>query len=351
MDDQRSLEEQLLGDMSYDDPRKHTAPAAPGAIDPRLAGASAVTLDDMSSGTPEPPKKPQYQELTDAQIQILQNQRAEKGLPPYTAEEIAALKNEFIERQIEAARQQHLAETAAAQQQAAAALLSEPEDYSQPEKREPTKILPEVDASALLEEPAPEPERRAVFNQEDLEAAKKQAAKRASEALTEAPAKTEEDQQRARKELQELRRQQMADLAQKGFSVSIITTALGILAGLGEILFSIGAYNSDDPSGVFKLFDKVYLLLGVLLVGLSITVVVRLKRLKGTVTLVSTLSAISLVVPGIVELLSAKRGASGFAVTCGGYLLGIVLSIVVTVMVSSSAPLSAYYSQNDIMYD
>ncbi len=352
MDDQRSLEEQLLGDMTYDDPRKAAQPAA-GGIDPRLAGASAVTLDDMTTSAPAAPKpQMRFQELTDDQVAILQQQRAAKGQPPYTPDEIAELKAEFIERQRTAAMQQAMAEQAAAQQQAAAMLLSEPEDYSQPEKKEAPKILPEVDASSLLEEPAPEPERKVVFNQEDLEAAKKQAAKRASEALTEAPAKTEEDQKRARQELQQLRAQQLADLAQKGFMVSVISTIMGVFAGVATILFSMGSYaEPDSVPGIFHFFDKFYLIAGALLILLSITIVTRVKKLKGFTTFMFVITALTVFIPGIVELLSQKRGAPGFGATAAGYVLSIVLCIAVTVNISSSDKLSAYYAQSDIMYD
>ena len=351
MDDQRSLEEQLLGDMTYDDPRKAAQNNA-GGVDPRLANAAPVTLEDMSS-TPPPQPKRLVLELTEEQISIVQRQRAEKGLPAYTAEEIAALNNEYIERQLSTMLVQHQADKASEQQQAAAALLSDPEeDYSKQEKKDAAKILPQVDASALLEEPAPEPERRVVFNQADLEAAKKQAAKRTAETLTEAPAKTEEDQKRARRELMELRRQQQEDLAKAGFTVSVIATVLGILGGIATIVFSMGAYaDPDSVPGVFNFFDTVYLICGALTGLLSITVVVRLKQLKGFTTFMLVITSIILVIPGIVELLSQKIGASNSAATIAAYAAAIPMNIVATVLVSSNEKLEAYYKTNDIMYD
>ena len=66
MDDQKSLEAQLLGDMGYEDPRKAAQPQV------------------------------QYQELSAEQIAILQQQRAAKGQPPYTEEEIAEIKTSVI---------------------------------------------------------------------------------------------------------------------------------------------------------------------------------------------------------------------------------------------------------------
>jgi len=352
MDDQRSLEEQLLGDMTYEDPRKNM-PTNVGGVDPRLAGASAVVLDDMSDKAPAPPKQRQVLELTEEQIGILQKQRAEKGLPAYTAEEIEALNNEFIERQLATMLVQHQADKAAEQQQAAAALLAAPEeDYVKQEKRDSAKILPQVDASALLEEPAPEPERRVMFNQEDLEAAKKQAAKRAAESLQEAPAKTEEDQKRARRELMELRRQQQEDLAQAGFKQSILLTVLGIVAGIATLLFAMGSYADEAKApGVFKFFDTVYMICGALVALLSITIVTRVKALRGFTSFMLVITALLLIVPGIVSLLSQKKGGDGFAVTAICYVIAIILCIAVTVMFSSSDKIKAYYTQGEIMYD
>ena len=140
MEDPKSLEAQLLGDMTYTDPRRQNAPA-----------------------------QPQYQELSEEQIAILQQQRAAAGQPPYTEEEIADLKAEFVNRQRIAAQEAAIAAQAAQQQAAAAALLSEPEDYSAPEKRPQHEALPQVDAGALLEEPAPEAPRAPMFNQEVVE--------------------------------------------------------------------------------------------------------------------------------------------------------------------------------------
>ena len=352
MDDPRSLEAQLLGDMTYDDPRKRQQPQG---IDPRLAGASVPVLDDMTAGPAAPQPKPvtQYQELTDEQVAILQQQRAAAGQPPYTPDEIAELKAEFIERQRIAAQEAALAQQAAAQQAAAAALLAEPEDYNAPEKRVTHEALPQVDASALLEEPAPEPERKVFINQEDLEAAKKSAAKRASESLHETPQRTEEEQRRARKEMEELRRQQMDDLAQRGFIVSIAMTVMGVLAGLCTVLFASGGYEDgkDMAPGVFLFFDKCYMFAGIAMILLAVTIVLRVKKVKGLTSFFFIVTPILLIVPGIVSLLSQKKGAEGGSVTVVSYILAVVLSIVVTFVMGSSDKLNAYYAKSDIIYD
>ena len=322
MDDQKSLEAQLLGDMGYEDPRKAAQPQV------------------------------QYQELSAEQIAILQQQRAAKGQPPYTDEEIAELKADFIERQRTQAMQAAMAAQAEAQQAAAAALLAEPEDYSQPERKPQHEALPQVDASALLEEPAPEPERKVVFNQEDLQAAKMSAAKRASESLKEIPAQTAEQQKRAREEMALLRVQQQEELAAKGFTLSIILTVLGALAGAGTILLAAGGYpDPDNIPGVFKFFDTCFLLLGLAMIGLAITIVLRVRQVKSLTSFVFGLNAVAVGILGLVVLLSEKKNAEGGALSTLGYILSVVISIVVVFILSTSDKISAHYKKSEIMYD
>lgn len=377
MDDQKSLEAQLLGDMSYDDPRKH---AQQPAVDPRLAGASAVVLDDMTSGAPQPqqpsadqrlagasavvlddmsgaaqqPVRPAVVELTDEQVAILQSQRAAQGLPPYTDAEIQALKDEFVERQLAAQRAvpQVSAEAAAAQQAAAAALLQEPEDYNAPEKRVTHEVLPQVDASALLEEPAPEPVQRPVFNQSDVEEARKAAAKRATESLKEQSGpKTEEEQKRARMEMERLRVQQLSDLAQAGFKQSIVMTAIGFVCAVCMFLFASCGYAPDVTSdGFFALADKCFTYLSIALAVLSITIVLRVTKLKGFTSGMFIISSILMVVPGIIVMLH-KRGADSFGLCAVSYAISIVGCFVVTFIMSTSDKLSAYYARKEITYD
>ena len=379
MDDQNNLASQLLGDMTYDDPRKQQQPAAPGAVDPRLAGVTVPVLDDMSNA-PQPgpavqhaggvdprlagasvpmlddmgasaaPQQPQsrYQQLTVEQITILQQQRAAQGLPPYTAEEIADLQAEFIERQRIAAQQAAMAQQA--QAQAAAGALLEETTYQAPEKKPAHEALPQVDASALLEEPAPEPERKVVFNQEDLEAAKRAAVKTASSALSSAP-QTEADAKRARQQLEALRQQQMADLAQAGFMTSIILTIVGAIASGCMIWFAARPFaDGYEPGAFFNIADKFYKYGGIVLVLLAITIVLRVKPLKGLTSFLYGLASVLLLIPGIVVLIQ-KKDAGGFGLTAALFALAIIGCFAVTFVISTSDKLNAYYDRKEIMYD
>ncbi len=380
MDENNGLNSSLLGDITYEpqkprvpsngvDPRlahaetpvlddfnvpntyqRPTPPPAPNGVDPRLAGASAPLLDDMGGNTPPPPKPAtRYQELTDEQVAILQQQRAAAGQPPFTAEEIAGLKAEFIERQRLAAQQQALAQQAAAQQQAQASIILEEASYTAPEKKPAHEPLPQVDASALLEEPAPEPVRRPAFNQEDIEAAKKQAAKRQAESLTSqdnAP-----DPAKSREQLRQLRYQQQADLAIAGQKVSIIATVIGVISGICMFLFSLQPYADDvEMNGFYNFAGGFYKYVGLILVFLSFTIVLRVQAVKGLTSFLFLASSLLLLVPGIITLLM-RKGADGFGLTIVYFIIAIIGCFVVTFMLSVSDKLKAFYGRKEVFYD
>jgi len=327
MDDQRSLEAQLLGDMTYDDPRKH---AQAGGTDPRLAGASAPLLDDMGGSAAQKQPQSRYQRLTDAQIATLQQQRAAQGQPAYTPEEIEVLQAEFVERQRLQEQQQAMAAQAAAQQSAAAARLAE-DTYVEKEKPKHEELR-QVDAGALLEDAPPEPERKIVFNQEDLEAAKKEAVKSAASKLDTGGPQSEDEQKRARQQMQALRQQQLADLAEAGFPVSIVMTVIGVIVGILTAFASFQALPEDfADNGFFHFCNTVLLIDGILLAALAVTIVLRVQKLKGLTSFLFGASALFLLVYGLVRLASG-----GFSSAVG---------------MTTSEKLKAYYEHKDYMFD
>lgn len=333
----------------FDSPQSYQRPTPnAGGIDPRLAHAVAPVLDDMSS-TPVPALKPvsQYQPLSADQIATLQGQRAAQGLPPYTDEEIAELNADFIERQRMQAQQ-----AAAAKQAAAAAeanIVLEETTYTAPEKKSAAAALPKVDASALLEEPAPEPERKpSSFNQEDLEAAKRAAMKRQAENLSETP---KSDPEESRRQLQALRQQQQADLSAKGFTTSIILTVIGVLAGLGMLLFGMGGYTDGEaPNSVFSFVDTVSKIGGVVLVLLAVTIVLRVQQLKGLTSFMFGASTALLLIFGLI-MSPYKRGTSSFGLTVAGCVICVIGAAIVTFTMATSDKLTAYYNRSEIIYD
>ena len=238
-----------------------------------------------------------------------------------------------------------MAAQAAAQKSAAAALLAE-DTYTEKEKPK-HEALRQVDASALLEEAPPEPERKVVFNQEDLEAAKKEAVKSAAAKLDTGGPSTEEEQKRARKQMEALRQQQLADLAQAGFTVSIVMTVIGVLAGILAAFASFQQLPEEfAESGFFKFAGSVSLYLGIALALLAVTIVLRVLKLKGLTTFLFGVSALFLLVYGVITMASC-----GFSASVGMLLIAAVGCIVVTVCVSSNEKLNAYYAHKDYLYD
>ncbi|MDD5947310.1 MAG: hypothetical protein PUC41_05865 [Oscillospiraceae bacterium] len=325
----------FLEEPSYTPKPQRTGPAP---VDP------SVLLGDMGGDTPKPAApQSRYQQLSDEQVAILQQQRAEKGQPPYTPEEIADLKAEYIERQRLQMQQQ-----AFTQQSAQSSVLLEEATYVAPEKKKP-EALPQVDASALLEEAAPEPERRMTLNQADIEAAKKAAAKRATDSLKEAPAA--KDPAEARRQMEALRQQQLADLAQAGFPVSIVLTIIGVIGGAFMALFASRPFPDNvEVNAFFDIASKFYLYGGIALAALAITIVLRIQPLKGFTSFLFGVSSVLLLLPGIVILLN-KKAADGFGLTCGFFVIAIICCFAVTFVLSTSDKINAYYGKKEIMYD
>lgn len=325
----------FLEEPSYTPKPQRTGPAPVDA---------AALLGDMGDNNPRPAQPAsRYQQLSDEQIAILQQQRAEQGQPPYTDEEIAELKAEYIERQRLQFQQQ-----AFAQQAAQSSVLLEETTYTAPEKKK-TEALPQVDAATLLEEAAPEPERRVSFDQADIEAAKRAAAKRATDSLKEAP--PSKDPAEARRQMEALRQQQLADLAQAGFPISIILTIIGILGGACMAMFATRPFPADmEVNAFFNIASKFYLYGGIVLAALAITIVLRVQALKGFSSFLFGLSSVLLLIPGIVILLQ-KKDADGFALTCVLFVIAIVCCFAVTFVISTSDKLNAYYGRKEIMYD
>lgn len=346
MDENRTPEEQFSDDMSYRPPIQPSAPAA----DPRLAGVTAPLLDDFGPSEPEPqPQQPKFQYLTAEQIGVLQQQRAAQGLPPYTEDEIADLQADFVARQRAQYQEQLMAQQAAASAAAASSLLAEedPDAYQQKETHSAAEALPQVEASSLLEEAAPEPERKVVFNQEDLEAAKRQAVKSAASTLDSGP-KTEEDAKRARKELEALRQQQMADLAQQGFVTAIIAAIIGVISSACMIWFSTFPYPENfEPNAFFNIADMFYLVGGAAMIVLAILMIFRVSAVKGLTSLLFGLASVLLVIPGIVVLLTKQTTALTMIV----FIIAVIGCFAVTFIMSSSEKLSAFYARKDYLYD
>ncbi len=328
----------LLEEPSYTPKPQRSGPAAVDA---------ASLLSDMGAEDAKPVQQtPRYQQLSDAQIAVLQQQRAEQGQPPYTPEEIAELKAEYIERQ----RLQFQQQAFAQQQQAAqSSVMLEEATYTAPEKKATKEALPQVDASQLLEEAAPQPERRVSFDQADLEAAKKAAAKRAVESLKEAP--PPKDPAEARRQMEALRQQQLADLAQAGFPVSIVLTIIGVIAGACMALFASRPFpEGAELTGFFNIACNIYRYAGIAMAILAITIVLRIQPVKGFTAFLFGAASILLLIPGGI-ILFQHRGGDGFGLTCAFYVAALILGFVVTFNLSTSDKLNAYYGKKEIMYD
>ena len=148
-----------------------------------------------------------------------------------------------------------------------------------------------------------------------------------------------------------MRQQQQADLSAKGFTTSIILTVIGVLAGLGMLLFGMGGYTDGEaPNSVFSFVDTVSKIGGVVLVLLAVTIVLRVQQLKGLTSFMFGASTALLLIFGLI-MSPYKRGTSSFGLTVAGCVICVIGAAIVTFTMATSDKLTAYYNRSEIIYD
>ncbi|MBQ8905184.1 MAG: hypothetical protein IJY85_02315 [Ruminococcus sp.] len=315
-----------LADDTYVDPRKQQAEA------PAPVQAAAPFV-------PTP--------LSDQQLEALQQRRIAAGQPPYTSEQLTAIQNAYLQKQIDA----HAAQTAAAAPAPApvqeapapvqAPVLEEP-DYTPPPKKEPSVPQPSVaQAAALLEEPQ-EPERRVSrFNEADIEAAKANAHKRAVESTLNQPVNT--DKEAARRMMNELRMEREAEMAKKGFKIVLVMMVLGIIAAVSLYLFSLQDFKPDMQNKFFQTLTDVTIYISA---ALGLASVLMIFRVEGLKSLASGLFALNGVGMGIVGFMELSQKAS-MPLSVAFWIVSVALSLVITFVLSTSEPINMYYKRRE----
>ena len=335
-----------LADDDYVDVRKKsslegvTAPtlADDTYVDPRRQPGAAPTPETPAPFVPTP--------LSEQQLAALQQRRTAAGQPPYTPEQLTAIQNAYLQKQIDA----HAAQTAAAPVSAPvqeapapvqAPVLEEP-DYTPPPKKEPSVPQPSVaQAAALLEEPQ-EPERRVSrFNEADIEAAKANAHKRAVESTLNQPVNI--DKAEARRMMNELRMEREAEMAKKGFKIVLVMMLLGIVAAVALYLFSAQNFKPDMENKFFQTLTDATIYISAALGIVSVLMLFRVEGLKSLATGLFALNGVGMGIVGFMEL-SQKEN---MPISAAFWLVSIALSLVITFMLSTSEPVSMYYKRRE----
>ena len=325
-----------LADDDYVDTRKKHS----------LEGVQAPVLEDTNAyAAPKPAAQPAGftpTPLTQEQLDVLAQQRAQSGQPPYTPEQIAAIQKAYMDRQA-AAHAASQPAAAASQPQVQAPVLEE-STYTPPVKEEKRPQVSAAAAASLLEEPAPEPERRVSrFNEADLEAAKANAQKRAIEQSLNMT--TNVDKAESRRLMNELRMEREAELAKKGFTVVIVLMILGLVAAVALYFFSIREFKVDMDNGFYSGVTKVMTYTSFGLGVLSVLLILRVNFVKKLGSFLFGLMTLLLLFPGLPMLMQKKE--EGMALTAVGYGVALVLCFAVRFTLSTSEPVNMFYKRRE----
>lgn len=324
-----------LADDDYVDTRKKHS----------LEGVQAPVLEDPDAHAASKPAQPAAftpVPLTQQQLDVLAQQRAQSGQPPYTPEQIAAIQKAYMDRQVAAHAVSQPAEPAP-QPQVKAPVLEE-STYTPPVKEKHEPQVSAAAAASLLEEPAPEPERKVSrFNEADLEAAKANAQKRAIEQSLNMT--TNVDKAESRRLMNELRMEREAELAKKGFTVVIVLMILGLLAAAALYFFSVREFQDSMDNGFYSGVTKVMNYTSFGLGVVSVLLILRVGFVKKLGSFLFGLMTVLLLFPGLPMLMQKKE--EGMALTAVGYGAALILCFAICFILSTSEPVNMFYKRKE----
>ena len=318
--------------------------SAPSAKKDGPTGVAAPVLDDMDSYTPQNQKKGAP---TGVSAPVLDDDNASYASAPkpekliMTDEEIIArftpdqlatytnLPDANKQKVLDLMRKQLGAE--APVEEVTAPVLDEDNYTPPPKKEEPPKPAAPVTAPILDDEPAPT-EYVPKYVDEDLEKAKREAAKKAVAGQLVSDQKDSKESLRMMLELKEERRREMA---QKGFKVVIVLAIIGFIGSIAFFILYSGGMGLDYKNGVEGFANIIsnsamYISIAMAISGAAL--ITGMGGFKTLASLVYLASAIIQVVPGI-AMIPQHEGSLGLV----GLLYGISFVCTAAVFIGLTA--------------
>lgn len=368
MNDENNFGGSPLDEMEYNapakknnDPQSVTAPildeidyVAPASKKDGPQGVTAPVLDDMSSYSPDTSKKGaptgvSAPVLDDASIPY---QSSEPEKPVMTDEEIIA---GFTADQLEtfnrlpAANQQKVLDLRRAQlgveaprPTVTAPVLDEDNYTPPPKKEEPTKPAEPIKAPILDEAPEP-PKYVPKFVDEDLERAKREGAKKAVSSQLVSDQKDSKESLRMMLQLKEERR---AELAHKGFKISVLLAVLGVAAAaVFYLLYSgqLGLGYKPDFDGFGKTVGDSAMYISAIVGLCSFLLITGIGGCKSLASLVFLLFGVIQIFPGIIMIPQHKGSLALVGLL---YAVSLICTIVVFFMLSASEAVGLYFKKD-----
>lgn len=296
-------------------------------------GVTAPTLDDNTSGFTSAPKK-----------LILSDEDIINGLTPELLERFNNLPADKQKQIIDMRRSQLGAE---APPEAVQAPVLDDDNYVPPPKKEqPVQPSQPITAPILDDEPEP-PKYVPKYVDEDLERAKKDARKAVSASLV----SNQKDPKASLRMMLELKQERQAELAAKGFKISIVLALLGVIAAVAfYLLYSgqLGLGYKDGLGGFSKTIEESSLYIAVGVGVCSLTLMTGISGFKSLSSLVFLLFGIIQIFPGL-PMLPQHDGSMAKAGAIYGAAL--VLTIAVFVTLSASECVGLFFKKEKKQYD
>lgn len=297
-------------------------------------GVTAPVLDDApqdfsQSSAPKP--------------NVLSDEDIIAGLTPELKEKFDALPD-AQKQQVLNMRRTQLGAVAPVQESApiTAPILDEPDAYTPPPMKEAPKPQEPVTAPVLDEEPEL-PEYKPNYVDEDLERIKREAKKKAVSSQLVSNQKDEKESLRMMMALKEERR---AELAQKGFIVTIAAALVGVAAAVLFFLLFTGAFGTDYKEGLGGL-NKTIKEFTPYIAGVagicSLTLITGVNAFKSLTSFVFVLFGLIQLFPGLPMVPQHKNGGTA-ALLCAGAL---IMTVALIIMLSTSESIGAYFSRNN----
>lgn len=294
-------------------------------------GVSAPVLDDASA--PYEEKKQQVTIMTDEEI-------IEK-FSPEQRETYEKLPEANRQKVLDLMRKQLGVE--APPVEVTAPVLDE-DTYTPPpkeEKPEPPKPAEPIKAPVLDDAPEP-PAYKPKYVDEDLERAKREAAKKAVAGQLVSDQKDSKESLRMMLELKEERRREMAA---KGFKICIVLGVVGIVAAIAFYLLysgSLGLVYKDGMNGISNVLKdaSLYIALGMAISGLLL--MSGISIFKTLANLIYLLSSIAQIFPGIV-MIPQHEGSMGLVAVL--YAVSIICTLSVFISMSALEPVALYFKK------
>lgn len=366
MNDENNFSASPLDDIEYSAPPKKdelqglSAPVldeidyvAPTEKKGGPQGVSAPVLDDMDAYVPNERKKG---EPTGVSVPILDDTNdfaAEPEKVVMTDEEIIA---GFTADQLETfnrlpvANQQKVLDLRRTQLgvEAPPPIVTAPvldeDNYNPPPEKdeEPLKIEEPIKAPVLDEEPEP-PKYVPKFVDEDLERAKQEGAKRA---VSSQLSSNQKDSKESLRMMLQLKEERQAEMAAKGFKISILLAIIGIISAvLFYLLYSgqLGLTYKDGLSGIGKAIENSAMYIAVAAGICSVTLITGISGFKSLSSIVFLLFGVIQIFPGIVMIPQHNGSMALAAILYGASLIG---TIVVFFMLSASEAVGLFFKKN-----